>query len=152
MQKRREVRSLPGGDSVKLTFCKSNLDSRAKTSFSFCIMNRTKWWVTYQTFDGRSPFIFLTWYTMIKQQPFYHFEERFQEIHQLTEIYWITSAFATIDADIRFAGSTEYSARAFRIALVWDHTTNSKQSWRSSESCNCSNDQSIKENKTYQSL
>lgn len=31
----------------------------------------------------------------------------------------MTSSFATIDADIRFAGSTEYSARAFRIALVY---------------------------------
>lgn len=29
--------NLPGGDSVKLTFCKSSLDRRPKTSFSFCI-------------------------------------------------------------------------------------------------------------------
>lgn len=36
----------------------------------------------------------------------------------LTDIYRVTSEFATIDADIRFAGSTEYSARAFLIALV----------------------------------
>lgn len=40
------------------------------------------------------------------------------ENEQLTDIYWITSELATIDADIRLAGSTEYSARAFRIALV----------------------------------
>jgi hypothetical protein len=30
----------------------------------------------------------------------------------------MTSSLATIDADIRLAGSTEYSARALRIALV----------------------------------
>lgn len=30
----------------------------------------------------------------------------------------MTSAFATIEAGIRFAGSTEYSALAFLIALV----------------------------------
>lgn len=36
----------------------------------------------------------------------------------LTEIYSRTSMLATTDADIRFEGSTEYSARAFRIALV----------------------------------
>lgn len=36
----------------------------------------------------------------------------------LTDTYPMTSSFATIDADIRFAGSTEYSARAFRMDLV----------------------------------
>lgn len=35
-------------------------------------------------------------------------------------MYSVTSAFATIDADIRFTGSTEYSARAFRMALVYE--------------------------------
>lgn len=36
----------------------------------------------------------------------------------LTDIYWITSELATMYADIRFAGSTEYSALTFLIALV----------------------------------
>lgn len=39
-------------------------------------------------------------------------------IQILTEIYWMTSELATIDADIRFAGSTEFSALAFLIARV----------------------------------
>lgn len=39
-------------------------------------------------------------------------------IKPLTAIYWTTSLLATTDADIRFAGSTEYSARAFLIALT----------------------------------
>jgi len=34
----------------------------------------------------------------------------------------MTSALPTTEADIRFTGSTEYSARAFRIALVCDLT------------------------------
>lgn len=38
---------------------------------------------------------------------------------ELTEIYWMTSVFATIDAEISFAGSTAYSARTFLMALVW---------------------------------
>jgi len=40
----------------------------------------------------------------------------FQE--RLTDIYSRTSELATIEAEIRFAGSTEYSARALRMALV----------------------------------
>lgn len=36
----------------------------------------------------------------------------------LTDMYCVTSELATIDAEIRFTGSTEYSARALRIALV----------------------------------
>ena len=42
----------------------------------------------------------------------------------LTIMYSVTSAFATIDADIRFTGSTEYSARAFRMALVYESQSN----------------------------
>lgn len=36
----------------------------------------------------------------------------------LTEMYPTTSALPTTEADIRFTGSTEYSARTFLIALV----------------------------------
>lgn len=39
----------------------------------------------------------------------------------LTEMYSKMSGPATIYADIRFAGSTEYSARAFLIDLVCKH-------------------------------
>lgn len=31
----------------------------------------------------------------------------------------MTSGFATIDAEMSFAGSTAYSARTFLMALVW---------------------------------
>ena len=37
---------------------------------------------------------------------------------KVTEMYPTTSALPTTEADIRFTGSTEYSARTFRIALV----------------------------------
>lgn len=44
-----------------------------------------------------------------------------------TDIYWSTSELATMDADIRFAGSTEYSALTFLIARVCVYV--SKQSY-----------------------
>jgi hypothetical protein len=43
---------------------------------------------------------------------------RNEEYTTLTAIYSITSLLATTDADILFAGSTEYSARVFLIALT----------------------------------
>jgi hypothetical protein len=47
-----------------------------------------------------------------------HLKDRLRKWSALTDMYWMTSSLATIDADIRLAGSTEYSARALRIALV----------------------------------
>jgi len=40
---------------------------------------------------------------------------------KLTDTYSRTSAVATTEADIRLAGSTEYSARTFLIPLICHH-------------------------------
>lgn len=111
---------IPGGAFVKWTLFRSSLDRRASTSFSFCIETKCSMrkvtegktinlWESHTKCEYRG----LSSYCQLVLKKLCY---RGHEL--LTDIYSTTSVLPTIEADIRFTGSTEYSARAFRIALV----------------------------------